>query len=77
MVVRPEGTLAFGSVYFMPKKVVRTAHPSSGENDVYRLWMATEVHCKMCVYGDYRGRSHSFLCNLKSKLYFLSLSYSS
>ena len=57
----------------MPKKVVRTAHSSSGENDVYRLWMATEVHGKLCVYGDYRGRSHSFLCNLKSKLYFFEL----
>ena len=41
-----------GGKYFMPKKLVSKAHPISGENYVYRLWMATGVHGKLCMYGD-------------------------
>ena len=36
----------------MPKKLVSKAHPISAENYVYRLWMATGVHGKLCMYGN-------------------------
>ena len=31
---------------------VSSAHPIRAENFVYRLWMATGVHGKFCMYGD-------------------------
>ncbi|QDZ24774.1 hypothetical protein HOP50_14g73110 [Chloropicon primus] len=41
-----------GGKYFMPKKLVSNAHPINGENYIYRLWMATGIHGKLCVYGN-------------------------
>ena len=46
------GFSSAGGKYFMPKKLVSKAHPISAENYVYRLWMATGVHGKLCMYGN-------------------------
>ena len=40
-----------GGKYFDPKKIVSHAHPISSENYFYRLYMATGVHGKFCLYG--------------------------
>ena len=40
-----------GGKYFQPEKVVSHAHPIQSENYFYRLWMATGVQGKFCVYG--------------------------
>ena len=39
-----------GGKYFQQSKIVSKAHPIAGENYVYRLWMATGVHGKFCMY---------------------------
>ncbi|QDZ22096.1 sialyltransferase [Chloropicon primus] len=40
-----------GGKYFKPEAKVSTAHPIQSENYFYRLWMATGVQGKFCVYG--------------------------
>ena len=40
-----------GGKYFEPTKVVSQAHPIQSENYFYRLWMATGVQGKLCIYG--------------------------
>ena len=40
-----------GGKYFQPEKTVSHAHPIQSENYFYRLWMATGVQGKFCVYG--------------------------
>ena len=41
-----------GGKYFLKRMKVSRAHPISAENYVYRLWMATGVHGKFCMYGE-------------------------
>ena len=40
-----------GGKYFEKRKVVSKAHPIQAENHFYRLWMATGVQGKVCLYG--------------------------
>ncbi|QDZ25735.1 hypothetical protein A3770_18p82530 [Chloropicon primus] len=40
-----------GGKYFDKRKVVSRAHPVQSENYFYRLWMATGIQGKFCVYG--------------------------
>ncbi len=40
-----------GGKYFDKKHLVSHAHPINSENYFYRLWMATGIHGKLCVYG--------------------------
>ena len=40
-----------GGKYFIPRMKVSAAHPIRAENFVYRLWMATGIHGKFCLYG--------------------------
>ena len=41
-----------GGKYFIQRMKVSSAHPIRAENFVYRLWMATGVHGKFCMYGE-------------------------
>ena len=46
------GISSGGGKYFIQRMKVSSAHPIRAENFVYRLWMATGVHGKFCMYGD-------------------------